>query len=66
MEERIAHLQSLVARLDDARGRLEAATDAAGAAEVLAELDEIAQAVSAEVDRQRRAAAGDDSQLGLL
>ena len=68
MDDRVEHLKSLLDRLD-ARARLEAAPDAAAAADVLNELNGIAQEVSAEVERQRRAVAedeGDDAQLGLL
>ena len=70
MDDRIDHLKALLDRLEDARARLEAAPDAATAADVLGELNEVAQEVSAEVERQRRAVAddegGDDAQLGLL
>jgi hypothetical protein len=69
MDDRVGHLKSLLDRLEDARARLEAAPDAAAAADVLNELNAIAQEVSAEVERQRRAVAedeGDDAQLGLL
>jgi hypothetical protein len=69
MDDRVEHLKSLLDRLEDARGRLETAPDAAAAADVLNELNAIAQEVSAEVERQRRAVAeddGDDAQLGLL
>ena len=64
MDDRIDHLKALLDRLEDARARLEAAPDAATAADVLGELNEVAQEVSAEVERQRRAVAddeGDDS-----
>ena len=69
MDDPVEHLKTLLDRLEDARSRLEAAPDAAAAADVLGELNAIAQEVSAEVERQRRAVAedeGDDAQLGLL
>lgn len=69
MEERIAHLQSLLGRLEAANARLAAVPDAAEAADVLAEINDVAQAISTEVERQRRAVAADDGsdgQLGLL
>lgn len=70
VDDRIDHLKSLLDRLEEARARLEAAPDAATAADVLGELNDVAQEVSAEVERQRRAVAddegGDDAQLGLL
>jgi hypothetical protein len=70
VDDRIDHLKGLLDRLEDARARLEAAPDAATAADVLGELNEVAQEVSVEVERQRRAVAddegGDDAQLGLL
>lgn len=68
MDDRVEHLKSLLERLDDARARLEAAPDAATAADVLGELNDIAQEVSTEVERQRRAVAegDDDAQLPLI
>jgi hypothetical protein len=65
----IQDLEALLGRLEQARERLEHATDAEQAVAALEELDRIAQDVSSEVDRQRRnlADAGvDDGQLGLL
>ena len=69
MNDRVEHLKMLLDRLEEARARLEAASDAAEAADALGELNVISQEVSAEVERQRRAVAedeGDDAQLGLL
>jgi hypothetical protein len=69
-DEQVAHLQVLLDRLEAARAKLDGAADASTAADVLAELNEIAQEVAAEVERQRRALGddepGDDAQLGLL
>ncbi len=68
-EDRVAALGALLARLEDARARLDAVDDAGGALPILGELHELSQAVAAEVDRQRRAAADeaeqDDGQLEL-
>ncbi len=68
-EERVAALGALLARLEDARARLDAVEDAGQALPILAELHELSQAVATEVDRQRRAAADeaeqDDGQLEL-
>jgi hypothetical protein len=68
-EDRIAELDALLGRLDDARLRLEGAGGAEDALPILAELHELSQAVAVEVDRQRRAAADeaerDDGQLEL-
>lgn len=69
IDERVAHLKILLDRLEVARVQLETAPDAAAAADVLAELNDVAQEVSAEVERQRReldSDADDDAQLGLL
>jgi hypothetical protein len=67
IDARVAHLQALLDRLEAARVRLEAAPDAATAAEILGELNDVAQEVSTEVERQRRELeADDDAQLGLL
>ena len=61
--------EELVARLEDARARLEA-EDATPdeAVRALEELQEAARAFSAEIDRRRRALADErgDGQLGLL
>jgi hypothetical protein len=47
--------------------RLESTTDADGLADVLGELNDLAQQVSAEIERQRRELESeDDAQLGLL
>jgi hypothetical protein len=66
----VTHLQALLARLERARAALGEATDTDTATAVLADLNEIAQEVAAEVERQRRAladdTAADDTQLGLL
>ncbi len=66
----IAQLHALIARLDAARRRLDAAADADAAVPVLEEMQGIAHEVATEVDRRRRAAADeaerDDAQLGLL
>ncbi len=68
-EDPVASLEALLARLEDARARLDAVEDADGALPILAELHELSQAVAAEVDRRRRAAADeaeqDDGQLEL-
>jgi hypothetical protein len=69
VEERIAHLKGLLARLEAANARLATVPDATEAADVLAEINEIAHEISTEVERQRRAVAeddGPDGQLGLL
>ena len=69
MDDPIAHLQGLLDRLESATARLESAPDAATAADVLHEIDDAAQAVSTEVERQRRAVGDEDAadpQLGLL
>jgi hypothetical protein len=50
-------LHALLARIDDATGRLEGTDDADDAVAALAELDGLAQELAAEVERQRRAAA---------
>jgi len=55
--EGLDRLHDLLARIDDATGRLEATDDADLAVTALAELDELARELSAEVERQRRAAA---------
>ena len=55
--EGLDRLHDLLARIDDATRRLEATSDADLAVTALAELDELARALSAEVERQRRAAA---------
>ncbi|CAA9540347.1 MAG: hypothetical protein AVDCRST_MAG79-1802 [uncultured Thermoleophilia bacterium] len=68
-DDRLAGLDALLARLEDARVRLERADGAEAALPILAELHELSQAVAVEVDRQRRAAADeaeqDDGQLEL-
>ena len=70
MDDRIEHLHALLARLESANARLATAPDAAVAAGILAEINEVAHEVSTEVERQRRAVGEDDGvhdpQLGLL
>lgn len=65
----LERLDGLLRRLEEARARLDAVEGAEEALPVLAELDELAQQVAAEVDRSRRAAADeadrDDGQLEL-
>lgn len=68
-DDRIGALDGLLARLEDARGRLETAGGAEEALPILAELHALSQEVALEVDRQRREAADaaeqDDGQLEL-
>jgi hypothetical protein len=52
--ETTQRLQTLLDRLEDARGRLAAADDSEQAVEVLQDLVELAKEVQAEIDRQRR------------
>ena len=58
----------LVARLEAARARLEKGATPDDAVAALEELQETARAISAEIDRRRRALADErgDGQLGLL
>ena len=58
----------LVARLESARARLGADATPDDAVAALEELQETARAISAEIDRRRRALADErgDGQLGLL
>jgi hypothetical protein len=55
--EGLERLHQLLARIDDATGRLEGTDDAEAAVAALAELDGLAQELAAEVERQRRTAA---------
>ena len=61
-------LDELVARLEDARTRLDGVEVPDDAVAALEELQETARAISAEIDRRRRALADErgDGQLGLL
>ena len=61
-------LDELVARLEGARTRLEEVEVPDEAVAALEELQETARAISAEIDRRRRALADErgDGQLGLL
>jgi hypothetical protein len=54
-EESLNRAEELLERLDEARGRLEAATDPDQAIEILSELSEIAKDVEAEIARAKRA-----------
>jgi hypothetical protein len=54
-EENLNRAEQLLERLDEARGRLEAATDPDQAIEILSELSEIAKEVEAEIARAKRA-----------
>ena len=54
-DENLDRAEELLERLDDARGRLEAATDPDQAIEILSELSEIAKDVEAEIARAKRA-----------
>jgi hypothetical protein len=51
--ETAARLQGLLDRLEDARQRLEAAEDSAGAVDVLQDLVQLAKEVQAEIERQK-------------
>ena len=61
-------LDELVAKLEDARMRLDEVELPDDAVAALEELQETARAISAEIDRRRRALADErgDGQLGLL
>ncbi|HEX2292803.1 MAG TPA: hypothetical protein VHH55_05775 [Gaiellaceae bacterium] len=54
-EENLNRAEQLLERLDEARSRLEAATDPDQAIEILSELSEIAKDVEAEIARAKRA-----------
>jgi poly(A) polymerase Pap1 len=53
--ETAARLQELLDRLEDARGRLEAAEDSEAAVDVLQDLVQLAKEVQAEIERQKGA-----------
>ena len=53
-EESLNRAEQLLERLDEARSRLEAATDPDQAIEVLSELSEIAKEVEAEIAKAKR------------
>jgi energy-converting hydrogenase A subunit M len=55
-EESLSHAEDLLARLEQARGRLEQTDDPDQAIEILQELAEIAKEVEAELQRAKRAA----------
>ena len=55
-EENLTKAEELLERLDDARSRLEAATDPDQAIEILSELSEIAKDVEAEIAKAKRGA----------
>ena len=55
-EENLTRAEELLERLDDARSRLEAATDPDQAIEILSELSEIAKDVEAEIAKAKREA----------
>ena len=53
-EENLTRAEELLERLDEARSRLEAATDPDQAIEILSELSEIAKVVEAEIAKAKR------------
>lgn len=55
-EENLTRAEELLERLDEARSRLEAATDPDQAIEILSELSEIAKDVEAEIAKAKREA----------
>jgi hypothetical protein len=55
-EENLTRAEELLERLDDARSRLEAATDPDQAIEILSELSEIAKDVETEIAKAKREA----------
>jgi hypothetical protein len=57
-DEALANAEQLLARVEDARRRLEEA-DPEQAIEILQELSELAKQVDAEIERARRAAEAD-------
>ena len=52
-DESLKHVEELLARLESVRARLEATEDPEQAVDVLAELAELAREVEAEVERAR-------------
>ena len=58
-EQSLERAEQLLERLDDARSRLEAATDPDQAIEILSELSEIAKDVESEIAKAKR---GTDAQ----
>jgi len=58
--EGVDRLQELLTRIDAATARLEGSDDPEEAVAALAELDALAQELSSEVERQRRAAADEE------
>ncbi|MCC6222454.1 MAG: hypothetical protein IT201_03065 [Thermoleophilia bacterium] len=54
-EDTRARLEGLLARLDEARDRLETADSSDAAVDVLQDLVDLAKEVQAEIERQRRA-----------
>ncbi len=54
-EDALNRAEQLIERLEEARGRLEAATDPDQAIEVLSELAEIAREVESELAKAKRA-----------
>jgi hypothetical protein len=55
-EENLTRAEELLERLDEARSRLETATDPDQAIEILSELSEIAKDVEAEIAKAKRGA----------
>jgi hypothetical protein len=55
-EDNLTRAEELLERLDEARSRLEAATDPDQAIEILSELSEIAKDVEAEIAKAKREA----------
>lgn len=53
-EENLSRAEQLLERLDDARSRLEAASDPDQAIEILSELSEIAKEVEVEIAKAKR------------
>jgi hypothetical protein len=60
-DESLKHVEELLARLESVRARLEATEDPEQAVDVLAELAELAREVEAEVERARQGAEGADA-----
>jgi hypothetical protein len=55
-DDALKRAEELLARLEEARAKLEATDDPQDAVDVLAELSEIAKSVEAEVERAKREA----------